>query len=154
MLCAPCRSMRVTEAAPLGRRLEVDWAGCTGSGTPSHRIARHSLRRKPCIYQIAKATAWKRPERVLGRRCITQLRPKIIHDRLCSIGVSVHVLTDFEFGFGTTGYQCTSPRTGEADEGAHGDDSMAKLLVPEERRLLSGRDRVLYTDGVISCRRS
>ena len=29
-----------------------------------------------------------------------------------------------------------------------------KLLVPEERRLLSGRDRVLmYKDGVISCRR-
>ena len=31
---------------------------------------------------------------------------------------------------------------------------MAKLLVPEERRLLRGRrDRVLYKDGVISCRR-
>ena len=75
---------------------------------------------------------------------MTQLRPKI-HDRFC-IGVSVRVLTDFEFGFGTTGYQCTSPRTGEADEGARGDDSMAKLLVPEERRLLGGRDRVLYKD--------
>ena len=30
---------------------------------------------------------------------------------------------------------------------------MAKLLVPEERRLFSGRDRVMYKDGVISCRR-
>ena len=80
------------------------------------------------------------------------MRPKIIHDRLCSIGVSVRVLTDFEFGFGTTGYQCTSPRTGEANKGAHGDDSIAKLLVPEERRLLSFRDRALYKAGVISCR--
>ena len=57
------------------------------------------------------------------------------------------MLTDFKFGSGTTGYQYTSPRTGEANKGAHGDDAMAKLLVPEERRLLSGRDRVQYMVG-------
>ena len=58
------------------------------------------------------------------------------------------MLTDLKFGSGTTGYQYTSPRTGEANKGAHGDDAIGKLLVPEERRLLSGRDRVLYLDGL------
>ena len=63
------------------------------------------------------------------------------------MSVSVHVLADLKFGSGTTGYQYTSPRTGEASKGANGDDATAKLMVPEERRRLSGRDRVLYKDA-------
>ena len=62
-----------TDAASLGR-LEVGQAIYTGPGL-RHTELRHILFAKSLICQIAKATAWKRPERVLERREITD--PKI-----------------------------------------------------------------------------
>ena len=56
-------------AAALGR-LEVDWAARLHRVRDSvtHTELHNILLAESPIYQIAKATAWKRPERVLGRR--------------------------------------------------------------------------------------
>ena len=100
------------------------------------------------IFQIGKATARKRLQRVKARKTLTTINygPKI-H---VYAGVSVHGLTDLQFVSGTTGYQYTSPRTGKTNKGVSGEEYqhvMAKLFIPEGRRHFSGRDYVLYQDG-------